>query len=232
MVKKEFRERLNNLKLGYEPRIVIGISTQEKILTSFAVQLMRIRDLYDDIIEDIIFSFEKPVNVSRNTVMTKFLVEHPYATHLLILDDDVFVPEDFLISLLEAQAAANCMMSSGFLVKKDPPHYPQMCVKMSPGAYAPITDWSGRYIIVDVLGFGCLLIFRRVLQDIPYPFCVSDVQSEDYYFFSKCSVYGYKVVVDTELVCGHIGYYVYTKDDFQKYHNIVKASGVQVIRQD
>jgi hypothetical protein len=220
-------KKIRELNLGYEPRIVVGVSTQDKMLTIFAVQLMRIRMLYGEIVEDLLLNFDKPVNVSRNTIMSEFLINYPYATHLLLLDDDVIVPDDFIVSLLRAQKETGFHISSGLLVKKSPPHLPLMLKKVSANAYVPITSWTDRYVVADAMGFGCVLIFRRVLQDLPYPFCVSDVQSEDYYFFDKCSMFGYSTVVDTELVCGHVGYNVFTIEDMKRYMSQIRAQGVQ-----
>lgn len=159
--------------------------------------------------------------------MSQFLVKFPYATHLLILDDDVIVPEDFIVSLLRAQKESKCLISAGLLSKKSPPFFPLMNRKVNAQSYTTIVEWKGRYISADTVGFGCVLIHRRVLQDVPFPFCVSDIQSEDYYFFEKCTLYGYRLVVDTELVCGHLGTYVYTISDFEKYKDVIKGIGTR-----
>lgn len=226
MVKEEFRKAIKELDLGYEPKIVIGISCGLSIPTQFSAQIYRIRELYDEIVDDMLFEFSKPINVSRNNVMVKFLIDYPYASHLLILDDDVIVPDDFIVRLLQTQKETGSYISSGLIVKKHPPHFPLALKKIGPNTYTSILSWNTRYVQVDSIGFGCVLIHRKVLQDISYPFCVSSTESEDYYFFEKCRLYGYTVIVDTELVCGHVGQYVYTISDFLKYKDVIRGAGV------
>lgn len=215
----DIQELIKQLDLGYKPRIVVAISARENLPVGFAIQLMRIKAVYGEYIEDILFDFLQPVDLSRNTLFTKFLVDYPYATHIFVLDTDVMITDDIFIRLLAGEKAGR-YITSGLLVKKSPPHYPLANTKYGPNTYKPIIGWPKdvTFINVDTIGFGCVLINRRVIQDIPYPFCQSGVaQSEDYSFFEKCISFGYYPCMNVTAQAAHLGQYYYTMGDTQKY---------------
>lgn len=229
------KQAVDSLQLGYQPRVVIGISARENILTPFAIQLMRLRMLYGDYIEDILFNFLQPVDLSRNTIFSEFLVNYPYATHLWILDTDVMVPDDAILRLLEGEKAGR-MITSGLLVKKTAPYYPIANTKYGPNTYKPIIGWPQEAGLIDAntVGFGMVLIHRRVFQDIPYPFCATGNigQSEDYSFFEKCIAYGYFPCLNTRLQCAHAGLYYYTFNDTQRFIGVEKQVAASVLNQE
>jgi hypothetical protein len=230
-VKQKLNEMLNSINLGYKPKVVIGISARENMPTVFAAQLIKLRSIYDNIITDMIIDFAQPVDISRNSIFTKFLIDNPYATHIWMLDTDVIVPDDALIHLLAVEKLDR-FICSGLLVKKSPPHYPLINSKYGPNTYKPIITWPENvgYLNVDSVGFGCLLIKRRVLQDMPYPFAQSGShQSEDYFFCERAIAYGYRPAVSLQVKCAHVGSYWYTIEDAKKYLQ-AEVAGVQAIR--
>lgn len=212
-------DAVRSLNLGYTPRIVLGISGRETLPTAFAVQLMRLRGIYGDYLEDVIFDFLQPVDLSRNNILSKFLVDYPYATHIFMLDTDVMVSDDILIRLLAGEKVGR-FITSGLVVKKNPPHYPLANTKYGPNTYKPIIGWPPNAVFIDAttIGFGAVLIHKRVLQDISYPFCQAGIaQSEDYSFFEKCVAFGYYPCVNVQAQTAHMGQYYYTINDTMRY---------------
>jgi len=64
---------------------------------------------------------------------------------------------------------------------------------------------------VDATGAGCLLINRRVFENIEKPYFLTPyndegiaISTEDIYFFKKVIKAGYKVHMDTNIVASHI----------------------------
>jgi hypothetical protein len=95
--------------------------------------------------------------------------------------------------------------------------------------FAPVEKWEGRNICVDVVGCGCLLVHRSVFESIRekypnYPFFfwtkdrfpgILDIMnlpdekyryvSEDFWFCLLAKECGFKIIVDTECKCDHLG---------------------------
>ena len=229
------RSLIESLQLGYRPRVLIAISARENIPTPFAMQLMKLRAIYGDVLEDILFDFVQPVDLSRNNLFTKFLTDYPYATHIFLLDTDVMVPDDIIIRLLLGEKGGR-LLTSGLVVKKNPPHYPLANSKYGPNTYKPIIGWPQNSNLIDAssVAFGCLLINRKVLQDIPYPFCMTGNvgQSEDYSFCEKAIAYGFYPCLNVQAQCAHIGMYYYTFNDTLRFIGHEQAVASSVINKD
>ena len=95
-------------------------------------------------------------------------------------------------------------------------------------AFAPIASWEGRYIAVDVIGTGCMLVHRSVfekihekfpnlplffwskernpsmLKQMNFPDPLMNEVSEDFYFCLLAKLAGFPAIVDTDVKCGHI----------------------------
>lgn len=93
----------------------------------------------------------------------------------------------------------------------------------------PVGQWVtrfpvGKLIEVDVVGAGCLLIAREVLEKMPpqsphygshwFDWRVDQKSlatpdrlplSEDFTFCMACKQLGYKIMVDTAIMCRHVG---------------------------
>jgi GT2 family glycosyltransferase len=64
----------------------------------------------------------------------------------------------------------------------------------------------------DLVGSGCMMIRRRVLDAVEKPFfrLVTDeavtrlVDTEDFYFCRKAAKAGFSIYLDTDMPCGHV----------------------------
>lgn len=137
---------------------------------------------------------------------------------LFFLDSDVIPPRDAILRL----ASHGLPIVSGVYCRRSPPVGVPVMMK-------PIGQWVTTYppnslIEVDVVGAGCLLIHRSVLEKLPpqrpgYHWFdwrvnmhgvpgieqIGETLSEDFTFCRHAQRNGYKVMVDTGVQCRHVG---------------------------
>lgn len=141
--------------------------------------------------------------------------------YLFFLDSDVVPPSDAVPRLLRH----NLPIVSGVYYRRSPPlGLPVMMKKDSNGNFGWVTGFKVPDLLeVDVVGAGCLLIHRSVLERLPPQrpgyhwfdwrvnlkglgiFPDTACLSEDYCFNLHCAQYGIKTYVDTSVLCRHIG---------------------------
>lgn len=136
------------------------------------------------------------------------------AEWLFFLDSDVIPPHDAILRLMSRQQP----IISGVYCRRSPPV--AIPVMMRGGQW--VTSYPANSIIeVDVVGAGCLLIHRSVLERIPpqrpgkrwFDWRVDmkglmpdgECMSEDFTFCLHCRRNGYKILVDTSVQCKHVG---------------------------
>lgn len=148
-------------------------------------------------------------DTARNKIVEHAL-KHNY-THLLFIDDDIFMPFRGLQKLLEhekdvigfpAYAKELPLKSNVF------PHFYFFSIPKLP---------IGKLMKVDFLGTGCMLINTDIFKKMDYPYFgvaipildeingtkISYKTSEDEYFCRKVKKLGIDVFVTTEEVCEH-----------------------------
>ena len=157
-----------------------------------------------------------PYDMARNVACMRAL-EHGF-DWLFFLDSDVVPPPDAVPRLM----AHRQPIVSGVYHRRSPPAGIPVMMK-------PVGQWLTRYpankvIEVDVVGAGCLLIHRDVLQNMPpqspgrhwFDWRVDEKGlptttderpplSEDFTFCMWAKKHGYRILVDTSVQCQHIG---------------------------
>ena len=69
-----------------------------------------------------------------------------------------------------------------------------------------VKDLYNGVVEVDGIGFGCVLTKTDVFRHINYPyFEYRDERGEDIFFCQKAQEVGYKIHLDTDVICEHIG---------------------------
>ena len=133
------------------------------------------------------------------------------------LDSDVIAPRDAVIRLL----AHNQPIISGLYNRRSPPHAIPVMIK--DGQWV-VNFPRGHVIEVDLVGAGCLLIHRSVLErfltkpgrpgkpwfdwrvDLKGHAPGHECLSEDFSFCWRAkSEFGYKILVDSSVECRHVG---------------------------
>lgn len=156
-----------------------------------------------------IFLAGMPFDHARN-VACESVIAQGYKW-LFFLDDDVIPPDNVIDQL----ARHNLDIVSGLYYRRHTGLEPVMLRNVQ-GGRQYITDFQpGQMVEADYVGAGCLLIHRRVLEKIPYPWfdwrCdrkdlkEGERVSEDYAFCESARKHGFKITVDTSIQCLHAG---------------------------
>lgn len=154
-----------------------------------------------------------PYDHARNTACENMLANN--FTWLFFLDDDVCIPIDTVPRLI----AHGKDIVSGMYMRRAPPIAPVALNFDGQGRAQWISSWQpGALIEVDLVGAGCLLIHRRVLERMSRPWFdweldrrdhpphLGDRLSEDFAFCRKAKrEFGFRIHVDTSIQCEHVG---------------------------
>ena len=134
---------------------------------------------------------------------------------IFFLDSDVIAPHDAVLRLM----AHKQPIISGMYCRRSPPA--AVPVMIRDGRW--VTEFQpGTVIEVDLVGAGCLLVHRSVLESLPpqrpgkhwfdwrvdlQGITPADIPplSEDFTFAHHSRKHGYHVLVDTSIACKHVG---------------------------
>lgn len=156
-----------------------------------------------------------PFDMSRNQACQAALANG--FEFLFFLDSDVIPPHDAILRLM----AHRQPIMSGLYCRRSPPAAVPVMIRN--GQW--VTEYQpGTVVEVDVVGAGCLLIHRSVLESLPpqrpgyhwfdwkvnlkglgiYP--EEECMSEDFSFCLHARKKGFRILVDTSVVCRHVGF--------------------------
>lgn len=155
-----------------------------------------------------------PYDHARNEAVKMFLANGLYQW-LFFLDSDVVPPNDAVLRLL----SRNLPIVSGMYSRRSPPHGVPVMIREGVGW---INSFPRNSLVeADLVGAGCLLIHRHVLEKVPpqdrvHPWFwwrVDDQEahkkgmgmSEDFTWCKHVRQHGYKIYVDTSIKCRHVG---------------------------
>ncbi len=186
-------------------KIQISILNQGTISTELVTRIQEIAETSMYPIS-IAYPAGKPISHNRNKIVKQFL-ETDF-DYLLMMDNDC--PPDSVERMIQMADYDKDIIGGlcfGFLKEMIIP----FCMKLNKqGTYdmAEIAIKSGVQEC-DAIGSGNMMIARRVLEDIPHPFR-NEYDSEgikrrglDFNFCKRAKEKGYKVWVDTDLLCSH-----------------------------
>lgn len=155
---------------------------------------------------------EKPITYNRNKIVRGFLERTQY-DYLIMIDSDIVPPPDYL-KLLDFQKDIISGVCFAFTKKNIfPLVLKKSATKPTDSKYFPYESvdpakWDG-LIEVDAVGTGAIVLSRKVLEAMPYPFKnVYDKVGEkqignDLNFCREAKAKGFKVFVHTDYVCSH-----------------------------
>ncbi len=155
----------------------------------------------------------RPFDHARNEVC-QVALQNGYEW-VFFLDSDVIPPRDAIVRLISRQQP----IISGVYCRRSPPHGIPVYIKNKQWGYGFAPN---KLIEVDVVGAGCLLIHRSVLERVPpidarrgkhwFDWRVDcpnlpegEAMSEDFSFCLHARKLGWKVIVDTSVMCRHVG---------------------------
>ncbi len=190
------------------PSVLVAILTRGIVPIKWAISY---RDIQIPHTGKPIFLSGMPFDHARNVAVEHALREN--FTHLLFLDDDVMPPPDVYHRL----AAHNLEIVSGLYHRRQNPIVPVALRANSNGSFDWVTSYEkGSLIDVDLVGAGCLLIHRLVLERMSKPWfdwlidrddvASGERVSEDFAFCLKARRMGFSIKLDTSIECAHAGY--------------------------
>jgi GT2 family glycosyltransferase len=149
---------------------------------------------------------EKPIANNRNTVVRKFLESD--CDYLLMMDNDC--PPNSIDRLIEMADYDKDIIGGlcfGYLKEMIVP----FCMKKNEEGTYNIADVceGGGVMECDAIGSGNMMIARRVLENIDFPFRNEydkegiKIKGLDFNFCARAKKKGYKVWCDTSLICSH-----------------------------
>ena len=191
------------------PSVLLAILTREIVSTKWAAGF---RNLVLPAQSGVSFRAGAPFDVARNAACTDALQNG--FQWLMFLDDDVVAPPDTFARLSQS----NHDIVSGLYYRRQEPICPVAMTMDADGKSTWVTQWNppNSIVEVDLVGAGCLLIHRRVLERVQSPWFTWEIgrddvpktrsaMSEDFAFCMKAKQAGFKVHLDTSIRCEHVG---------------------------
>lgn len=208
------------------PSVLLAILTREIVTMKWALGL---RGLALPAASGIKTVAGRPFDVARNEACDDAL--RLGFQWLMFLDDDVIPPGDIFGRL----AGHGADVISGLYHRRQEPICPVAMVFNAQGQPTWVTSWNppNSTVEVDLVGAGCLLIHRRVLEKVDRPWFEWEIgrdegrrgvtppfggagvtkddkpqrnaMSEDFTFCLKAKRAGFRIYLDTSVHCEHVG---------------------------
>lgn len=178
----------------------------------FANFISRIHELYTNGRYDTVKIYLKTstvIDLARNLLVQDALADE--CTHILFLDSDILLQKGSIDKLVDMDVD----IASGLYFAKGKPYLPVARLKSEDDRYFFLEDFDfGKQMEVAGVGMGCCLIKAEVFKNLEYPYFKFDwkksgdvvyQEAEDLYFCRQATEKGYKVILNTGVVCGHFG---------------------------
>ncbi len=154
------------------------------------------------------------VDLARNKAVVGALAIDPKPTHILMVDDDVMIPEDTITALIgcDTDIAGGCY--PGLKRVRDGSQNLAPCVLVRREERGWVGRWFEGVVDVQVVPGGCMLIAVEVLEALGFPWFrwpqyMSDDgdeiehKSDDVDFCDRARALGYKIKAHGGVRCSH-----------------------------
>jgi len=174
------------------------------------------------------YSCEKPISYNRNQIVKRFL-DRPQYDYLVMIDSDIVPPADYL-KLVDFKKDIISGVCFAFTKNNIFPLVLKRGKKKNEGfKYYPYESINPKYwkglLEVDAVGTGAIILSRKVLEAIPYPFRNEyDKTGEkqiglDLNFCRRAKALGFQVFCHTDYVCSH-----HTRFDLRNVYYTISAT--------
>lgn len=165
-------------------------------------------------------------HMAENALVQDFLAD-PDKTHLFLTEADMILPHDCLVRLYETAETGKDMVSGVYFLRAARPQdrgrpclykRPPVSPKENVYGQVPVSTFpTTEPFRVDCAGVGCVLITRRVLEAMEYPwFDLSATQyGSDMYFYKHAKDKGFHLWADPRVLCGQVDYYETDIEDWR-----------------
>ena len=154
-----------------------------------------------------------PVDFARNWAVNQFLNVEKYKTveWLAFLDIDMTFPAQTLNMLMDAAEKHNVKCVSGVYFKKNDLNE-AVAWKYDDrnNLIDPVIDGSIQE--VSIIGMGCVIMHRELLEKVKYPWFkygplhedLTSLATEDIQFCMRCAELKESILAHTGVICGHL----------------------------
>ena len=201
--------------------ILIGVPCMNQVPAGFCSSLARLRKIDNCVLN---MQCGSLVYDSRNKIAKIAL--QTKADFILWLDSDMLFDPDILERLM-ADIEKGRDIVSGLYYRRAHPFTPVAFSELDINPdddTATFKNYTGPFTGVNEVagvGFGCVLMKTDVIFDCfaAYNTCFSPMahMGEDLAFCWRARQQGYKIFLDADIKCGHIGQYIITEDFYKNY---------------
>ncbi len=183
-------------------KILVAVLNQGEISTDLTQCLLHMQNTPDYDVE-IEFPDDAPISNNRNKIVQRFLAKD--YDYLLMIDSDI-VPPPSVVNMADFQKdvmAATCFIYQRAVM-------PVAWDRVPDGTYTPI-DISKKdgVLEVDAVGSGCILLSRKVCEEVKAPF-LNEYDPDgiklfglDIAFCQRAKEKGFKIYTNLDYVCSH-----------------------------
>ena len=188
---------------------------------------------------NIFYARGTPIDISREQLVDRAI--DTGAKWFFFLDTDVLPPKDVFKTLVSYNEPIMSGLYTSKLMFEGKPQYAAWGdLHDGKGGFTAADTFDGRFVKPDVVGAGCLLIRRDVIDAIKatglplffwsqgrrkefidtlnLPDPRLKTVSEDFWFCILAKSCGYDIILDTEVKCGHIGDFCLEDREFVPLH--------------
>jgi len=120
-------------------------------------------------------------------------------------DSDVILPPDAISVLAHMAVEKGYHFVTGIYFQRECDHWPLVAHRSPNKGFQWIARWpEGSVFPADGCGFGCVLTSVAMLQDIGEMWFNYEKFSEDFDFCVKAKNKGYQLMVNSNVLCGHL----------------------------
>jgi len=205
-------------------RIAVCVPVKENVPTEFLGSFLNL--IFENMKKhEIIVSFSEfyPIELARNDLVERALKHNP--DYIFFIDSDMILPQNILDELINMDKD----ISSALYFMRAPPFKPIAKI-MKDDLFCIINTIPLNQIIeVGAVGLGCCLIKKEVFEKIKEKekkiFDTKEqtvnnktqLLSEDTFFCLKAKESGFKIFLNTGLICKHIGK-SYVDENFYNFY--------------
>lgn len=201
-------------------RILIAVPSMDYVASGFAASLAMLKRVDDCMVSFICGSL---IYDARNKLAGQALKLE--ATHILWLDSDMIFKPSTLVDLVKTMDETGADIVSGLYFRRSAPYTPVAFseVDINEADYTNthadyVGELDGKHDVAGV-GFGCVLMKTDVIADVVGQFgcCFEPIGKlgEDLSFCWRARKLGYKILLDCDIKCGHIGHITVNQSFFE-----------------
>lgn len=204
--------------MNQDTKILIAIPSMDMVAAGFASSLATLQKVGKTSISFVCSSL---VYDSRNKLAMQALQNE--VDYVMWFDSDMIFSPDTLVRLVKDIEEKDCDIVSGVYFRRSMPYTPVVFSKIQiEDGLCKHEDYKGELsglVEVEGVGFGCCLMKSEIIFEMFSKFedCFSPIGrvGEDLSFCWRARQLGYKVHVDFDVKCGHVGSLIITQDFYE-----------------